>query len=214
MLSVALVGEALERRGRRRWTVLAQHVMIELIGNARLVWTAVMELASLMPSDAYTKASVAAGTRAVHDTPRLAEAIRQLVADRDRRVLLHEKIARFANHTDDVLARWAAVLLNAEAYAEVIDRHVELATELDALRSLLDFFEPTDDDLWRRRESQSNPAVQWIPELEHEFDDDWLADRVVAIAQLAEELDRGTLKLALRIVPFEWWTARHGTDTP
>ena len=58
--------------------MLAQHVMIELIGNARLVWTAVMELASLMPSDAYTKASVAAGTRAVHDTPRLAEAIRQL----------------------------------------------------------------------------------------------------------------------------------------
>jgi hypothetical protein len=97
MLSVALVSEALERRRRRRWTVLAQHVMIELIGNARLVWTAVTELASLMPSDAYTKASIAAGTRAVHDTPRLAEAIRQLVADRDRRVLLHEKIARFAN---------------------------------------------------------------------------------------------------------------------
>jgi hypothetical protein len=110
-------------------------------------------------------------------------------------------------------SRWAAVLLNAEAYAEVIDRHVELATELDALRSLLDYLEPIDDDRWRRRESQSNPAVQWIPELEHRFDDDWLADRVVAIAQLAEELDRGTLKLALRIVPFQWWTARHGTDT-
>jgi hypothetical protein len=60
------------------------------------------------------------------------------------------------------------VLLNAEAYAEVIDQHVELATELDALRSLLDYFEPTDDDRWRRRESQSNPAVQWIPEPEHE----------------------------------------------
>jgi hypothetical protein len=213
MLSVALVSQALERRRRRRWTVLAQHVMIELIGNARLVWTAVMELAGLMPSDAYTKASIDAGTLAVRDTPRLAEAIRQLVADGDRRRLLHEKIARFANHTDDVLAQWAAVLLNAEAYAEVIDRHVELATELDALRSLLDYFEPTDDDRWRRRESQSNPAVQWIPELEHEFDDDWLADRIVAIGQLAEELDRWTLELALRIVPFQWWTSRHGTDT-
>jgi hypothetical protein len=179
MLSVALVSEALERRRRRRWMVLAQHVMIELVGNARLVWTAVMELAGLMPSDAYTKASIEAGTRAVRDTPRLAEAIRQLVAVGDRRRLLHEKIARFANHTDDVLARWAAVLLNAEVYAEVIDRHVELARELDALRSLLDYFEPTDDDRWRRRESQSNPAVEWIPELEHEFDDEWLADRVV-----------------------------------
>ncbi len=78
MLSVALVSEALERRRRRRWTVLAQQVMIELVGNARLVWTVVMELADLMPSDAFTKASIDAGTRAVRDTPRLAEAIRQL----------------------------------------------------------------------------------------------------------------------------------------
>jgi hypothetical protein len=71
MLSVALVSEVLERRRRRRWTVLAQHVMIELVGNARLVWTAVMELAGLMPSDAYTKASISAVARAVRDTPRL-----------------------------------------------------------------------------------------------------------------------------------------------
>ena len=35
MLSAALISEALERRGRRRWRVLAQHVMIELVGNAR-----------------------------------------------------------------------------------------------------------------------------------------------------------------------------------
>jgi hypothetical protein len=149
-VAVAVIREALERRRRRRWSVLAQHVMIELVGNTRLVWTGVIEPAGLMPSDAYTKASTEAGTRAVRDTPGLAEAIRELVADGDR---------------------------------------------------------------WRR-ESQSNPAVQWIPELEHEFDDDWLADRVVAISQLAEELDRGSLKLALRIVPFEWWTARHGIDTP
>jgi hypothetical protein len=53
-----------------------------------------------------------------------------------------------------------------------------------------------------------------IPQLEHEFDDDWLADRVVAITQLAEDLDRRTLQLALRLVPFEWWTARHGTTAP
>ena len=58
MLSIALVSEAVERRRRRRWTVLAQHVMIELVSNARLVWTVVMELAALMPSDAHTTVSL------------------------------------------------------------------------------------------------------------------------------------------------------------
>jgi hypothetical protein len=37
---------------------------------------------------------------------------------------------------------------------------------------------------------------------------------VVVIAQLAEELDRTTLELALRIVPVEWWGARLGTTVP
>jgi hypothetical protein len=210
MLSVALISEAFGRRSRRRWRVLAQHVMIELVGNARLVWTTVMELAGLMPLDAYTTAAIDAGACAVRDTPRLAEAIRELVADRDRRRLLHEEIARFVNHSNDVLGRWAAVLLNAAVYAEIVDRHVELAREVAALDSLLDYFEPTNDDGRRRRESRSSPAVPF----EGEFDDDWLAERVVAITQLAEELDRGTLELALRIVRVEWWAARHETTAP
>jgi hypothetical protein len=204
MLSVALVSEAVERRKRRRWRVLAQYVLLELVRNARLVWTVVMELAGLMPSDAHTTASMDVGARAVRDTPRLGEAIRELVADGDRRRLLHEKIARFATQSDDLLGRWAAVMLNADAYADVVDRHVELAADIAGLGSLLDYFEPTDDDDARRRKSQSNAAIQ----IQGEFDDDWLADRVVAITQLAEELDGGTLELALRVVPVEWWAAR------
>jgi hypothetical protein len=207
MLSAALISEALKRRGRRRWRVLAQHVMIELVGNARLVWTTVMELGGLTPPDANTTASIEAGACAVRDTPRLAAAIRELVADGDRRGLLHEGIAHFVNHSNDVLGRWAAVLLNADVYADVVDRHVELAREVAALNGLLDHFEPTNDDGQRRRESRSNPAVPF----EGEFDDNWLTDRVVAITQLAEELDRATLELALSIVRVEWWKARHET---
>jgi hypothetical protein len=30
----------------------------------------------------------------------------------------------------------------------------------------------------------------------------------VAIAQLAEQLDRGSYELALRIVPLDWWRAQ------
>jgi hypothetical protein len=43
------------------------------------------------------------------------------------------------------------------------------------------------------------------------MDDDRLAQRLVAITQLAEQLDRGTLDLALKIVPVAWWKARLGT---
>jgi hypothetical protein len=208
MLSVALISEAFGRRSRRRWRVLAQHVMIELVGNARLVWTTVMEVASLMPPDAYTTASIDANARAVRDTPRLAGAIRELVADGSRRRLLHEEIAHFVDHSNDVLGRWAAVLLSADVYAEVVDRHVELAREVAALDGLLDYFEPIKDDGRRRRESRSNPAVPF----EGEYDDSWLTDRVVAITQLAEELDGTTLELALGIVRVEWWAARHETS--
>jgi hypothetical protein len=105
-----------------------------------------------------------------------------------------------------VLGRWASVMLNADAYAEVIDRHVELASDVAWLGSLLDYSEPGEGDSERRRKRRSSAAVQ----IAGEIDDEQLADRLVAFAQLAEELDRGTLQLALRIVPLEWWATRLG----
>ncbi len=209
MLTVALVNEAVERRRRRRWSVLAQYVMLQLVRDARLVWTGVVELAGLLPSDADTAASIELGARAVRDTPRLAGAVRELVADADQRQQLHDEIAGFVDYNDRVLGRWGAVMLNADAYAEVIDRHVELASEIAWLGSLLDHFEPPDDRR-RRREGRSYPAV----EIEGELDDDELADRVVAITQFAERLDRGTLELSRQIVSLEWWAARLGKATP
>ena len=62
MLSVAVLNEALEIRSRRRWSVLAQYVMLELVRDARMVWTAVVELADLMAADARAPAS-SRGTR-------------------------------------------------------------------------------------------------------------------------------------------------------
>lgn len=209
MLTVALVNEAFERRRRRRWSVLAQYVMLQLVRDARLVWTAVGELAGLMPPGRYTAESIDVGAGAVRDTPRLAAAVRELVADDARRQQLHDDIASFADHTDEVLGRWASVMLNADAYAEVIDRHVELAGDVAWLGSLLDHSEPPDDRR-RRLQGRSYPAVQ----IEGEVDDDRLTQRVVAITQLAESLDRGTLQLAMRIVPIEWWAARLGAAPP
>jgi hypothetical protein len=209
MLSVAVVNEALEIRRRRRWRVLAQYVMLELVRDARMVWTAVVELAGLMPADANPPAAIDAAARVVRDTPRLTKAVHGLVADADRRRVLRDHVARLVVHNDEVLGRWAAVMLNAEAYAEVVDRHVELAGSLAWLGSLLDQSEPRDGDQLRWHRARSNPAVQ----ITGDMDNDRLAQRLVAITQLAEQLDRGTLDFAVKIVPVAWWEARLGTTS-
>jgi len=207
MLSVAIVNEALEIRGRRRWRVLAQYVMLELVRDARMVWTAVVELAGLMPADANPSAAIDVAALVVRDTPRLTKAVHDLLVDADRRPVLRDHVVRLVVHNDEVLGRWAAVMLGADAYAEVVDRHVELAGSLAWLGSLLDQSEPSDDDQLRWHRARSNPAVQ----ITGDMDDDRLAQRIVAITQLAEQLDRGTLDLAVKIVPVAWWEARLGT---
>jgi hypothetical protein len=90
MLSVAVVNEALEIRRRRRWSVLAQYVMLELIRDARMVWTSVLELAGLMPADADPAAAIDAAALVVCDTPRLTKAVHGLLADPDRRRALRD----------------------------------------------------------------------------------------------------------------------------
>jgi len=209
MLTAAVFNEAVERRSRRRWGVLAQYVMLELVRQARLVWTGVMAMAGLMPADAVDAASIDSAAQAVHDTQRLKEAIRVALADDVKRRRLHEEVSAFVVHGDQVLGRWAGVMLNANAYAEIIDRHVELASDVAWLGSLLDSTDPTDDPV-RRRRAASGPAVQ----IEGDIDDEGLTDRIATITQLAEGLDRTTLELAMRIVPVEWWAARLGTTVP
>jgi hypothetical protein len=207
MLTVALVNEALERRSRQRWSVLAQYVMLQLVRDARLVWTGIAELAGLLPSDPYATeggvltaaTSIDAGASAVRETERLTAGLRELVADAHKQKRLHEKLMSFVEHNDAVLGRWAAVMLNADVYAEVIDRHVELAGDLAWLSGLLGFELPEGDG--RARTGRSHPAAL----IEGPIEAEQLVQRMAAITQLAEQLDRGTLAVALRIVPIAWW---------
>jgi hypothetical protein len=209
-LSVAVVNEVLERRSRQRWSILAQYVMFELVRNARMVWTGILESTGLLPSDLGEESVVEVGGAMIRDTPRLAASLRTILHDVERRERLQEEVAFLAEHTDEVLGRWAAIMLNADAYAEVIDRHVELAGDISWIAGLMDTARPP-ADLRRQQRVRSSPAVQ----IEAEPGRDWLADRLVVVAQLAEELDRGTLELSLRIVPVEWWRKRLGTgDLP
>jgi hypothetical protein len=216
MLTVALVNEALERRSRQRWSVLAQYVMLQLVRDARLVWTGIAELAGFMPSDPYASevdvlaaaTSIEAGSTAVRDTDRLTAALRELLADTDKGKRLHDKVTTLLEHNDAVLGRWAAVMLNADVYAEVIDRHVELAGDLAWLSSLLGFEFAGRDG--RNREARSHPAAL----IESPPDAEQHVQRLAAITQLAEQLDRGTLAVALRIVPIAWWREQLRATVP
>jgi len=206
ILSVAVINEALERRRRRRWSVLAQYVMFELVRGARLIWTTVIELARLVPSGISHSRWMDEAADAVRDTPRLETAIRELVADDARRRILHDEIVRLAASSDEMLGRWAEVMLNGDLYAEIVDRHVELIGDISWLGDVLDNAEPPEDPD-RRRRARSSPAAR----VERRATEEWIADRVLIILQLASDLDKATLDVALRIVPLEWWEERLGT---
>jgi hypothetical protein len=202
-VTVAVLNEVLERRQRERWSVLAQYALLDLVRTARLVWTSLLEIAGLAP-DGELDGALAAGSEAVLDTPRLAAAMDEMLAGADRREQLHRLIARLLAHGQEVLGRWANVMVNSGTYAEIVDRHVELYSRLYWWGSVLDESDPLEEHLNRPRLSRLSPATQASGPIE----DEWLRDNLVAIAQLAESLDRTSFELAMRIVPIEWWAAQ------
>ena len=203
-VTAAVLNEVLERRQRERWSVLAQYALFEFVRTARLVWTGLLELAGLAPDGELGDEALAAGSEAVRDTPRLTAAMDDMLASADRREQLHRLIVGLLGHGQEVLGRWAGVMVNARTYAEIVDRHVELHSRLYWWGSVLDESEPLEEHLSRPRLSRVSPATQAVGPVE----DEWLRDNLVAIAQLAESLDRGSFELALQIVPLDWWATQ------
>jgi hypothetical protein len=201
-VTAAVLNEVLDHRQRQRWSVLAQYALFDFVRTARLVWTSLLELTGLVPDEELDDGALAAGTEAVLDTSRLAAAIDEMLARADRREQLHRLIARLLANGQEVLARWAGVMVNSGTYAEIVDRHVELYSRLYWWGSVLDESDPLEEHRSRPRLSRLSPATQTSGPVE----DEWLRDNLVAIAQLAESLDRGSFELAMRIVPVEWWT--------
>jgi hypothetical protein len=203
-VTAAVLNEVLERRQRERWSVLAQYALFDLVRTARLVWTGLLELAGLVPDGELGDGALAAGSEAVRDTPRLAAVMDEMLASADRREQLHRLIAELLGHGDEVLGRWADMMVNSGTYAEILDRHVELYSRLYWWGSVLDESDPLEEHLSRPKLSRVSPATQSGGPVE----DEWLRDNLVAIAQLAESLDRGSFELAMRIVPPDWWEAQ------
>jgi hypothetical protein len=203
-VTAAVLNEVLERRQRERWSVLAQYALLDFVHTARLVWTSLVELAGLVPEGELEHGALAAGSDTVLDTPRVAAAIGEVLASGDGREQLHRLIGRLRAHGQEVLGRWADVMVSSGTYAEVVDRHVELYSRLYWWGSVLDESEPLEEHLDRPRLSRLSPATQVSGPVE----DEWLRDNLVAIVQLAESLDRSSFDLAMHIVPFEWWAAQ------
>jgi hypothetical protein len=209
MLTVGIFNEAVDRQRRRRWSVLAQYVMLDLARNARLTWTGILNWVGLLPATEMPNPLAEVAAPIARDQAQLAPALAEAISDPSRRQALHDDIAAIVVHSNEMLGRWAAVMLNGDVYASVLDRHVELASDIAWLSSLLDSSSPPDDPK-RRGLARVSAAVQ----IEGQLTDEQLVDRLVVIAQLAEELDRGTLQLAMRLVPVDWWRARLGTAAP
>jgi hypothetical protein len=203
-VTVAVLNEVLERRQRERWSVLAQYAVFDFVRTARLVWSGLLEVAGLAPDGELGAGTLTAGSEAVRDTPRLTAAMDETLASADRREQLHRLIAELLGQGEAVLGRWADVMVNSGIYAEILDRHVELYSRLYWWGSVLDESEPLKEHLTRPALSRISPATQTVGPVE----DEWLRENLVAIAQLAESLDRASLELAFQIVPLDWWSTR------
>src|ERR1700741_5497386 len=80
MLSVAVINEVLERRRRGRWSVLAQFAMLELVRNARLIWTGVLAQVGLLPAEAARPESVEANGSIARETLFCIAAVREAIS--------------------------------------------------------------------------------------------------------------------------------------
>src|SRR5579864_9253018 len=101
-VTAAVLNEVLERRQRQRWSVLAQYALFEFVHTARVVWTGLVELAGLAPDGELDDEALATGSKVVLDTPRLAAAVDEMLANADRREQLHRLILRLRAHGQEV----------------------------------------------------------------------------------------------------------------
>jgi hypothetical protein len=214
-VTVAVINEVIDRRNRRRWNLLAQNVLFDLIQTARATWTGLVEVLELAEVRAGDPESLHRCAVIARDASRVSPAIHRLLADEARRERLQRLATELSRHASDVIAKWAPVMIGARPYAEVLDRHVELAARLEWLSDVLIHREPP-EDLSRsdRTLTRSSVATEHAERLGHE---EWLHDQILAVMRLATNLDFEAREYAYSIVPLSWWAERTAgltTDEP
>ncbi len=205
-ITLAVINEFVERRDRRRWNLLAQSVLFALTQSARATWSGLVEVLRLGEVRSGAVQPLLEGAAVARDSERVSAAIRKLLADEQRRAVLQRVTVDQADYASQVIARWAPVMVNASPYAAVLNRHVELAGRLEWLSSVLTHNEPPEGQSGRDRVLvRSNVASEHAEEF---GGDDWLHDQILAVINLATELDYRSRELAYAIVPLSWWATR------
>jgi hypothetical protein len=205
-ITVIVLNEILERRDRRRWNLLAQNALFVLTQSARATWTAMIELLGITEVQGGDVDSLRADAHLASDTARLSAAADALLGQRDGRDRLQTIGQALSGHYAGVIASWAPVLVGARPYAEVLDRHVELAGRLEWLSSVLSQNEPAADQSRRDRTLvRSSIAAEHATAL---GGDEWLGEMIVSVVKLAIRLDVQSRELAFSLVSREWWAER------
>jgi hypothetical protein len=205
-ITLVVINEFVERRDRRRWDLLAQSVLLALTQSARATWTSLVEVLRLGEVRSGAVQPLLEGAALARDSERVSQAISELLADEERRAVLQRVTVAQADYVSQVIARWAPVMVTASPYASVLNRHVELSARLEWLSSVLTHNEPPEGQSRRERALvRSNVASEHAEEF---GDDEWLHDQILAVINLATELDYRSRELAYEIVPLSWWATR------
>lgn len=216
-VTVVVVNEIMERRDRRRWSLLAQSVLFALTQSARATWTGMIELLGLGEVQGGSVEPLLSAAAVARDSARVSRATRELLSDKTRRGQLQQACSGLSAHASDVIAKWAPIMVGARPYAEVLNRHVELVGRLEWLSNVLVHGEPPPEQSVRDRVlARSSVTTEHAEEL---LDNDaWLHDQIVAVTMLATELDYRSRELAFELVPMSWWDDRTsglmGDDPP
>jgi hypothetical protein len=111
-----------------------------------------------------------------------------------------------SEHASDVIAKWASVMVGAGPYAEVLNRHVELAERVGWLSDVLANVDPQEGRSVRQQAlTRSSVASERAEEI---GTDEHLHNQIVAVITLATELDYRSREDAYGLVPLSWWDER------
>jgi hypothetical protein len=205
-VTVVVINQVVEGRDRRRWSLLAQTVLFALIQSARATWTGMLEVLELTDVHSGSVKSLIEAKDIALDSARVGRATDELLRDEQRRAQLQAASIALGNHASDVIAKWAPVMVGARPYAQVLDRHAELAARLQWLSDVLAYNEPPDGQSQRERTlTRSSVASEHAEQL---GSDEWLHDQILAVITLATELDYESREHAYAIVPLSWWAQR------
>jgi hypothetical protein len=203
IVTVAVLNEWLARRDRKRWSVLAQYVLFQLVQAARATWTSLVELMEQREIESVASEDMRALADRALDTRAISAATRLVLADEERRRKLHKVVTALAEHSKGVVVSWASVMVGAGPFTDIFDRYVELQARLDWLGDLIAPGEqPTRRDALLARSSVASEHADRLGS------DDWLHDQIVATIQTAVRLDFESRELGFTLVPMEWWRDR------